>query len=157
MERDASLADESANVPHRHPKIVRKVIDRNQPADIGRATGWGAEMSCHPLTVDFARHGSLPDFEGNDGRFWADRRDVDPLFGEVAVAVLVGGGVGDPGSKIGDVTGIELAFLVEVGDLVDDPRRLVRERAVGEGGDPGSAGVVDWAGSVSVEGFVDRS
>ena len=98
MEWDASLADESANVPHRHPKIVRKVIDRYQPADIGRATGRGAEMSCHLLTVNFARHGSLPDFERNRWSFWADGRDVDPRFGEVAVAVLVDGRMGDPGS-----------------------------------------------------------
>ena len=82
---------------------------------------------------------------------------MDPLFGEVAVAVLVGGSLDDPGSQIHDVTGGELAFLVEVTDLVDDPGGLVRERVVGEGGDPGSAVVVDRAGSVAVEGFVERS
>ena len=98
MERDASLADESANVPHRHPKIVRKVIDRNQPADIGRATGWGAEMSCHPLTVNSGRHGSLPEFEGDDWGFWTHRRGVHLLFGELAVAVRIGKPMGDPGS-----------------------------------------------------------
>ena len=35
VERDAPLADESANMAHRYPEVVRQVIDRDQPADIG--------------------------------------------------------------------------------------------------------------------------
>ena len=67
------------------------------------------------------------------------------------------GGVGDAGSQIRYVTRVELALLMEVADLVDEPPRLVREGVVGEGGDPGSASVVDWVGSVAVERCIDRS
>ena len=118
----------------------------------GRASkcqcGWRG-LRCHRLTVDSGRHRSLPDFEGDDLDFWTDRRGVEPLFGEVAVAVLMGDRMSDPGSYVGDVTGVELAFLVAVTDLVDDPGRLVREDVVGEGGDPGRAGVVDRADAAS--------
>lgn len=72
------------------------------------------------------------------------------------MAVLVDGSLRDPSGKSRYVTRVELAVVVEAADRVDDPRRLAREGVVGEGGDPSSAGVVAWRGSVAVEGSVDR-
>ena len=45
--------------------------------------------------------------------------------------------------------------VVEVADVVDDPGGLGGEHVVGEGSNPGSAGVVDWVGQVPVEGMLD--
>ena len=45
--------------------------------------------------------------------------------------------------------------VVEEPDVVDDPGGLGGEHVVGEGSNPGSAGVVDWVGQVPVEGMFD--
>ena len=67
------------------------------------------------------------------------------------MAVLVSCCVDDPGSKFGDVTAVELVVVVEVAHEVDDPDGLGGEGIVGEGGDPGSACVVDRVGQIAVE------
>jgi hypothetical protein len=64
----------------------------------------------------------------------------------LAVEVVVGGGGDEPGSQFGEVDALELVVVVEVADVVDDPCRLVGEGVSGEGGDPGSSGVVGRVG-----------
>ena len=73
----------------------------------------------------------------------------------MAVKVTVCCGLDDSGSQLDDVGGCELVVVVEVADVLDDPGGLGGEDVGGEGGDPGSAGVVDRVGHVSVEGVFD--
>ena len=75
---------------------------------------------------------------------------------QLAVDVEVGGRSDDPGSELGGVGGCELVMVMEVADVVDDPAGLGGEGVVGEGGDPGGTGFVDWSGAVPVERLLGR-
>ena len=57
-----------------------------------------------------------------------------------------------PGGERPNDTGRELVVLVQVPDLRDDPGWRCGQCFMGEGGEPGSAGLVDRAGQVAVKG-----
>lgn len=84
---DDRVVDETADVPNRHSEGRRQIVDGNQATLGERTVRWSCHVSGHPLTVNCARHGSLPDFEEGDWGFWTDRRGVDALLRELAVAI----------------------------------------------------------------------
>jgi hypothetical protein len=90
------------------------------------------------------------------GKVNGERLWCGPMFGEVSGLVEGGCCSGDAGSHRRNVTGGELVVVVQVHDVLDDPRWLRAERVVGEGGDPGSARFVDDGRYVAVEGLLDE-
>ena len=74
-----------------------------------------------------------------------------PVAGEVVVLVEVDSGVRYPGGEVGESGGAQLAVVVELAHVVDDPCRRLGEHVVGDGEGALLAGVSVWVGAVAGE------
>lgn len=63
----------------------------------------------------------------------------------------------DPGCQLDWVAACELLVVVKLAHVIFDPGRLGGEYVVGEGSDPGSAGVIDRVRLLPVEDLVNGS
>ena len=96
------------------------------------------------------------DFDDRSLRLRSGRRQAQPLCRNFSVLVLMDGSWVIRAAKSVKSRVLSWPFSWRL-RISSTSQGLVRQGVVGEGGDPGSAGVVDWVRSVTVEGCIECS